>query len=150
MTDKYDLSSIDTLPAAPTSAPSKYDLGGIDAMPAASGFDKTASLFAASIGNPSEEAERRRLESDITRITGFREPVADIREATRRRQQLEADHVTRASPRTSLFLSAPENAAVAIQDAKTMAQIEAIIGGDPLRSLEIAAKRAGTAEEDAA
>ncbi len=144
MTDKYDLSGIDALPAAPkpqSPVSSKYDLSAIDQIPASSGFDKTAALFTAAFGNPSEEAEKRRLSADIERITGTYAPVVDIADATRQRQQLQADHVTRASPRTSEFLSVPENAAVAIQDAKTMAQIEAIIGGDPLRSAEIAAKR---------
>ena len=102
---------------------------------------KQAALFAAAFGNPSEEAQKRKLSADITRIVGAHEPVLDVKEGMRRYQQLEADHATRASPRTSAFLSVPENAAVAIQDAKTMAQIEAIIGGDPLRSAEIAAKR---------
>lgn len=142
MTDKYDLSGIDSLPAAPAApASAKYDLGAIDAIPEATGFDKSAALFTAAFGNPSEEAQKRRLSSDITRIVGAYEPVLDVKEGMRRHQQLEADHATRASPRTSAFLSVPENAAVAIQDAKTMAQIEAIIGGDPARALEITAKR---------
>ena len=101
---------------------------------------KQAALFAAAFGNPSEEAQKRKLSADITRIVGAHEPVLDVKEGMRRYPQLEADHATRASPRTSAFLSVPENAAVAIQDAKTMAQIEAIIGGDPLRYVD---RRAG-------
>ena len=128
MADKYDTSYVDELAKRePASAPlpveQKYDTSFVDSLAEKQGVDKAAALFTASFGNQSEEVQKRKLAADIERITGNFAPVLDLAEATRQHRQLQADHATRASPRTSEFLSVPDNAKVALDDAKTMAQI---------------------------
>ncbi len=136
MAETYDFSYLDTpAPAAPAaprqaaqSAPiqTKYDFSYLDTPE-----DKAASLFEASFSKPTEEAKKKTLSATIQRMSGEYVPasVMDVGESERRARQLEADHATRASPRTSAFLSNPENAKIAMDDAKVLAMIETAATG---------------------
>ena len=137
----YDFSGLDDVlkktptapiaPPVPVSAPEaaqpKYDFSSLDTPnDQAASAAKAAALFEASFRNPSEEAKKRNLSDTIQRMSGeYVSPaVMDVGEAQRQADRLAADHATRASPRTSAFLSVQENANVAMHDAKVMAQIE--------------------------
>lgn len=112
-------------PSEPAAQPAGYDFDALfsdkpDRVPV------ETSLYEASFSHPDQEAERRKLGKQLETYLGDTTPPAilDIQDAQRRVRVAEADHATRASPRTSAFLSAPENARIALDDAKTLAQIE--------------------------
>lgn len=112
-------------PSEPAAQPAGYDFDALfsekaDRVPV------ETSLYEASFSHPDQEAERRKLGKQLETYLGDTTPPAiiDIHDAQRRVRVAEADHATRASPRTSAFLSAPENARIALDDAKTLAQIE--------------------------
>ena len=123
-------------PAAPKAPAVDYGLGAMSTQDLLGGpvdptaeAEKAAALFEASFKDPTEEVKRRNLSKSIEKLTGIftPAPVMDVKDSERAFRLHEADHATRASPRTSAFLSIQENADVAMQDAKTMAQIEKIV-----------------------
>lgn len=123
-------------PAAPKAPAVDYGLGAMSTQDLLGGpvdptaeAEKAAALFEASFKDPTEEVKRRNLSKSIEKLTGIFTPasVMDVKDSERAFRRQEADHATRASPRTSAFLSIQENADVAMQDAKTMAQIEKIV-----------------------
>lgn len=115
---QYDFDAIFAEPAEPTPAPSIAQ----------------AAIREASFVNPDEEAERRKLARRMQEFMGDTTPAGllDMQDAQRRLRVAEADHATRASPRTSAFLSNAENAKIAADDAKTLARLEdltSLLGG---------------------
>lgn len=134
------IAAIQTL-SAPMAAPvapkeAKYDFGTFageyePGVVSQATIQKQTALYDASFSKPEEEAKRRTLASSIGKMTGqYMQPgIIDIASAERELRHRQAEHATRASHRTSLFLSREENAKVAIDDAATLAQIETVATG---------------------
>ena len=122
---------------APAAPKAKYDfeqaLGGIVPTQA----DTASSMFTASFENPDEQAKLRKLSDSMSQYLGETPPTAtiDVKEAERRVRLAEADHATRASPRTQAWLSREENAKIALDDAKTLAETERVLDAQKFGSI---------------
>ena len=113
-------------PAAPASAPPVTDdFSGLKDF-VANRASAAPALIPASFVNQDEEAQRRQLAERMTEYLGPTNPntLGDAADAERRVRLAEADHATRASPRTQAWLSREENAKIALDDAKTLAEVE--------------------------